>query len=170
MFRQFLLYKICKFFFKRFIFRQGPEFLYTIFLLADEPVPRHLEQNAGKVAPIPETFRGLYAVHNWQSGWNLGFWWINGVKTESNWPWILRKAKDKEAGSATILTNTPRPSEIINKIYKNWLLFFFLLGACLCLSQCCQNCFRGKGQIFADFQKKIANFLAIKLLKNLKTH
>ena len=25
---------------------------------------------------------------------------MNGVKTESNWPWILRNAKDKEAGSA----------------------------------------------------------------------
>ena len=65
MFRQFLTLlnfdstKIANFSSKKILFRQGPEFLYTIFLLADEPVPRHLEQNAGKVAPIPETFRGL---------------------------------------------------------------------------------------------------------------
>ena len=44
---------------------------------------------------------------------------MNGVKTESNWPWILRNAKDKEAESARdIFQDEDSTSEILQS--GNW--------------------------------------------------
>ena len=111
-----------------------------------------------------------------QFGWNLGVCCMNGVKTESNWPWILRNAKDKEAGSARdIFQDEDSTSEILLSGNRNanrqvqwftdWcceiILFHNIFQVCTRATQICQRFptigWKIRQNWLFTFQKRLAN-------------